>query len=303
MTRRVPALAALLTGLALVVAAAPAGAAGRTGGDEGAIVVIVGDVAVHRGEAVDSVFVVHGDVRIAGRVDGDVTVLSGDALVSGRIRGDLFTASGTAHLLPTALVTGDVRYADNYPEVSPDARVLGNVEKQTWPDLSGDALAWVAGFALWLAISISAAVLGALLLLAAPRAADAIEASSRGRKGPLIAIGIAAAIALPLAAGIAAITLVGLPLAFLVLLAMLPIGVVGYLASAWALGRRVLRAPRGRALSFLAGLAILRLLALIPVLGLLVGLAAAVYGLGLVCSAIGEARSPATPPPPRNLGT
>jgi hypothetical protein len=49
-------------------------------------------------------------------------------------------------------------------------------------------------------------------------------------------------------------------------------------------------------------LGILRLLALIPVLGLLAGLAAAVYGLGLVCAAIGEARSP-RPDPPRTLDT
>jgi len=300
--RRAPVLAALLAGLALAFSPAPAGAVVRGGGDEGAIVVVVGDVAVPRGETVDGVFVVHGDVGIAGRVDGDVTVLSGDAVVSGRIRGDLFTVSGTAHLLPSARVTGDVRYGDDYPVVSSDARVLGDVEKQTWPDLGG-AFAWVAGFVVWLAITISAAALGALLLLGFPRAAGAIEASSRGRKGPLIAIGIAAAIALPAGAALAAVTLVGIPLAFLVLLALLPIAVIGYLASAWALGRRVVKAGRGRTLSFLAGLAILRLLALIPILGLLVGLAAAVYGLGLVCVAIGEARTPAGPEQPQTLGS
>jgi hypothetical protein len=299
--RRAFLLAALLAGLALAFPTAPAGAVGRSGGDEGEVVVIAGDVAVHRGQTVDGVFVIHGDVRIAGRVDGSVTVLSGDAVVSGTIRGDLFTASGTAHLLPTARVTGDVRYADNHPNVSTDARVLGDVEKQTWPDLGG-AIAWVAGFAVWLAITISAAALGALLLLAAPRAADAVEARSRGRRGPLIATGIAAAIALPAGAALAAVTLVGIPLAFLVLLALLPIGVLGYLASAWALGRRVVKPPRRRTLSFLAGLAILRLLALVPVLGLLVGLAAAVYGLGLLCAAIGEARTPQAEPP-QTLGT
>lgn len=301
MARRSLVLAALLAGLAPALLPAPAGAVGPTGGDEGAIVVIAGDVAVQRGKTVDGVFVVHGDVRIAGRVDGSVTVLSGDAVVSGTIRGDLFTISGTAHVLPTALVTGDVRYADNHPDVSTDARVLGDVEKQTWPDLGG-AVAWAAGFALWLAITLSAAALGALLLLAAPRAADAIEASSHGRKGPLIAIGVAAAIALPAGALLAAVTLVGIPLAVLVLLALLPIGVVGYLASAWALGRRVVKPPRARTVSFLAGLGILRLLALVPVLGLLVGLAAAVYGLGLICAAIGGARSP-RPDPPQTLGT
>lgn len=290
MGRRASALAVLLAALAL---APPASASAVSpGGHEGDVFVVSGDVAVARGETADSVFVVDGDVRIAGRVNGDVTVLSGDALVSGTIDGDLFTASGLARLLPSAEVTGDVRYGDEHPDVATSARVRGDVEKESWPDLGG-VFSWVASFLVWLAITISAAVLGALLLLAAPRAADAIEARSRERIGPLIAIGITAAIVLPVGAGIAAITVVGLPLAFAVLLALLPIGFVAYLTTAWVLGRRVLSAPRNRFLSFFAGLAILQLLALIPILDLLVGLAAAIFGLGLLGAATGAARAPA----------
>ena len=300
MAKRAFLLAGLLAAVGLVVAA-PAGAVGPRG-HEGAIFVVSGDVVVHRGETADSVFVVDGDVRVAGRVKGDVSVLSGDALVSGTIEGELFTASGLARLLPSAEVTGDVRYGDEHPDVARSARVRGDVEKQSWPDL-GDAAAWIAGFFLWLAISISAAALGALLLLSVPRAADAIEARSRERAGPLIAIGITALIALPLGAGIAAITLVGLPLALVTLLALLPAGIVAYLASAWVLGRRIVKAPRNRYLAFLAGLAILRALALIPILGLLVGLAAAVFGLGLIGAAIGAARAPADPGPARTPGS
>jgi len=50
--------------------------------------------------------------------------------------------------------------------------------------------------------------------------------------------------------------------------------------------------PKGRIWAFLTGLAILRLLALVPVLGFLVGLAAAIFGLGLIGAAIGAAREP-----------
>ncbi len=94
---------------------------------------------------------------------------------------------------------------------------------------------------------------------------------------------------------LAAVTLVGLPLAIGLGLALLPIGAVAYVASAWALGRVIVKPPRSRYLSFLAGLAILRLLALIPVLGFLVGLAAVVFGLGLLGAAIGAAREPRAP--------
>jgi len=93
--------------------------------------------------------------------------------------------------------------------------------------------------------------------------------------------------------GIAAITLVGLPLALLLGLALLPIAAIAYTASAWALGRAIVAPPRHRVLAFLAGLAILRVAALLPVLGVLVGLAATVFGLGLLVAAIGAAREPA----------
>jgi hypothetical protein len=136
------------------------------------------------------------------------------------------------------------------------------------------------------------AALGALLLLVAPRAAEAVYARSRERVGPLIGIGVAVAIALPVAGAIAAVTLVGLPLAFVILLALLPLAAVAYCASAWALGRRMVGPSRNRIFAFLAGLGVLRAVALVPVLGFLAGLAAVVFGFGLIGAAIGAARDP-----------
>ncbi len=280
--------AVLLVAMALAAPAAVS-AATTSGESEAAIVVISGDVTVQRGETVDGVFLASGDARIAGEVAGDVIVLSGDVLVSGRIDGDLFTAGGTAHLLPTAEVTGDVGYGDERPRVALDARVHGDVTKQDWPDIGG-LFAGIAGFLIWLAVTLSLLVLGALLLLIAPGAADALQARSRERLGPTIAIGIAILIVLPVIAFIAAITLVGLPLAIGIGLALLPLGAIAYVASAYALGRRMVEPPRHRMLSFLAGLGALRLVAFVPILGTVVGIAALVFGLGLIGAAIGAAR-------------
>ncbi len=295
MLRGLSSLAALLATLALA-APATAGAADAGGGDEDVLIVLAGDVSVARGETVDGVFIGSGDARIAGDVDGDVVVLNGDVLLAGRIDGDLFTADGKARLLPSAEVTGDVQYGDEHPQVSLDARVHGDVTKEDFPDLGG-VLPWFGGFFIWLAIGLSAWVLGALLLLVAPRAAEALEARSREKVGPLIAIGIAILIVLPLTAFLAGITILGLPLAFGIVLSLLPLGAVAYVVSAYVLGRRLVKPPRHRMLAFLAGLAVLRLLAFVPILGLLIGLAAVVFGLGLIGAAIGAARGPADPQP------
>jgi cytoskeletal protein CcmA (bactofilin family) len=289
--RRLPLLAAFLVAMALAApAAASATSTGSKSGDS--VVVVAGDVTVARGETVGGIFIASGDARIAGDVAGDVTVLSGDVTVSGRIEGDLFTAGGEARLLPSAEVTGNVEYGDEHPQIALDARVHGDVTKQGWPHLDG-LFSGIGSLVIWFAVSLSLLVFGALLLLIAPRAADALHARSRERVGPTIAIGIAIAIVLPLIVLIAAITLVGLPLAVGIGLALLPLGAVAYLASAYALGRRVLKPPRHRMLSLLAGVTILRLAALVPFLGALLGLAALVFGLGLIGAAIGAAREPA----------
>ena len=291
----------LVAALFALLTLAPA-AQGQEGTDD-AVVVINGDVTVERDQVVEGVFIVNGDARIAGRVDGDVAIVSGDAVVAGRIDGNLVTISGQARLLPRASVDGDVSYGDERPIIAPAATVTGSVEEESWTTDSVDLFPFIGAFVLWLAVTISSLVLGILLLLIAPRAADAIAARSRERTGPTIAIGIAIFIVLPLVAFIAAITLVGLPLAIGIGLALAPLAAIAYVTAAWALGRAIVKPPRGRILAFLAGLAILRVLALLPVLGVLVGLAAIIFGFGLLGAAIGAARTgPAEAPAPARSG-
>jgi hypothetical protein len=297
--RRAPFLV-LIVALGLLVPPATALGARAGNADPETIVVVSGDVTIPRGQTVDGIYVASGNVHLAGRSTGDVVLFSGNAVVSGRIDGDLVTFGGRAYLPPGAFVSGDVRYADKHPRVFGAARVGGDIEEID----AGNALDFlpVLGILLWLAIGISAAILGVLLVLIAPRAADAVYARSRERAGAVIAIGIAIAICLPVAAVIAAVTIVGLPLAIGVLLVLLPLGAVAYVASAWALGRRIVKPPRGRIVAFLAGLAILRAAALVPLLGLLVSLAAAVFGLGLIGAAIGAARAHRQPAPTQSPG-
>lgn len=65
---------------------------------------------------------------------------------------------------------------------------------------------------------------------------------------------------------------------------------IGYTSSMWILGRRILE-DKPRILAFLVGFAILRLLALIPIAGGIVGFLATVFGLGAVAVAVLRARS------------
>lgn len=282
-----PILALALLGLLLLPISA--GAAPLRGeADDDGVVVINGDVDVEPGELSQGVYIVEGNAYIRGRVSGDVVLVGGDATIRGRVDGDVVTIAGQARLLPSARVDGRLIYGDERPSVARRAVVTDGIEKIGWGEL--DALPFIAAFALWLAVTISIALLGVLLVLLAPRAADAVVAQARSRFWTAVGIGAGVSVALPVLALLAAITLLGLPLAIGVGLALLPLAAIAYTTAAWTLGRVLVSPPANRFLSFFAGLAILRAAALIPFAGLLVWLGAAIVGLGLLATAITAAR-------------
>lgn len=283
--------------LAVLAAAAMPATAQASAGDgvDDPIIVIFGPAVVEAGDTVDAVVVGKGDAQIDGTVDGDVVVFDGDVTVTGRIEGDLVTIAGTAFLQPGANVTGDVVFSDEAPEIEPAATVGGSVDDEGWDGPSG-ALGLIGAVALWVAMTVSGLILGAILILLVPRAADALNAQAESGIAVAFAIGIAVLIGLPVIAAGAAVTLVGLPLGIAVALAMLPLAAVAYVVAAWALGRSLVKEPRGRVVAFLAGFGILRAVALIPVLGLIAWLVAVAIGLGLIFRAIAAARE--APPEP-----
>jgi cytoskeletal protein CcmA (bactofilin family) len=260
-------------------------------------VVITGGAVIPAGQTAGDVVVVDGPVRIAGRVTGDVVSVSGPVRVSGRVDGDLIAVSDRAFLSPTARVGGDVRYGDEAPALARGAQVDGTISNEDWAD-AANGWGWVSGLAWWLAVSVSTLIVGALLVWLAPGALLAAERAVQERLGAAIGWGIAIAIGVPLLAILALVTLVGIPFGVALLLAAVPVLLVAYATSAWLLGHRALRGRSGSAWAGLAvGWAVLRVLALIPVVGGLVGLAATVLGLGALAVALWRARRTTAPAP------
>jgi hypothetical protein len=258
-------------------------------------IVITGGAVVPAGQTAGDVIVVDGPVRIAGHVTGDVISVSGPIHLTGRVDGDLVAVSDRAFLGPRARVGGDLRYGDEAPVLASGARVDGKINNENWAD-GFDGWGWISMLAWWLAVSVSTLVVGLLLVWLAPGALHAAERTVRERLGAAIGVGVALAIGLPLLAVLALVTVVGFPLGIALLLAGVPALVVAYTTAAWVLGRRMLRRRTPSPwLALLAGWGVLRLLALIPGLGALVGLAATVVGLGALAVALWRARSPGAP--------
>jgi hypothetical protein len=258
-------------------------------------VVITGGATVPAGQTAGDVIVVDGDVNIAGRTTGDVVSVSGPIRLTGRVGGDLIAVSDQAILGPRARVDGDLRYGDERPVLASGARVGGDIKKENWGD-AASGWGWVSVFGWWLAVSVSTLIVGALLVWLAPGLLRGAERTARERFAATIGWGVVIAIGVPLLAVLALITLVGIPFGVALLLAAIPVLVVAYVTSAWLVGRRVLRRRSSSPWTALfVGWGILRVLALIPVAGALVGLAATVVGLGVLAVTLWRARSPGAP--------
>jgi hypothetical protein len=284
---------ALLAAVTVLGAAAPAFA--QAPKEEDAIVVISAPVTVDRDQVVDGVFVIDGDVTIEGTVSGDVFVISGKTLIEGVVEGDVIAVSGPTEVAAGAEIEGDLRWGDEEPVVSPQATIGGEINDEGWSDTL-DVLPLVGAIAFWVGVSVSALILGIFLVLVTPRAADAVLTQARERLLLCVGFGLAVFVGLPLAILLASVTLIGLPLGIALLLSLLPLAAIAYVTTAWALGRALVK-EGGRVVAFLAGLAILRALAILPVLGALVGLAAVIVGLGLLVGALGASRAEGAPAP------
>lgn len=280
----------LATPLLLVAgpaAAAPAPAQSQ-GGNDDAQVVITGRVIVARDERVGDVVILNGDAVINGRVDGSVFAPNGDVTVRGTVKDDVQAFNGRVIVDGGARIGGDVTSREK-ARISPGATVGGDVKSVSRRFALGQIGA-VAAIVLWLAVVLSTLVLGLLLLLIAPRAADAFADAGRTAVGGSIVLGIAAAIGLPIIGLVLLASVIGLPLGAVLLLALGFLYTLGYVASAYFLGRLILRTPRNRLLAYLVGWGILSVAGVIPVLNVIALVAATVYGLGMIVVATFRAR-------------
>jgi hypothetical protein len=293
-----------LVAMASLVAAVPALAAPRgtepRNRDDDRQVVITGRVVVAPQETVGDVVILNGDARINGSARGSVFALNGDVTVRGSVKDDVIAVNGRVIVEGGARIGGDVTSREK-ARISPGATVDGDVKSVSRRFALGQ-VGVVAAIILWFAVIASTLVFGLLLLLIAPRAADAFADAGRTAVGASIGLGVAAAVGLPLLGLILLASVLGLPLGALVLLALGFLYTLGYVASAYFLGRLILQPPSNRLLAYLVGWVILSAASLIPVLNVIVLIAATVYGLGMIVVALFRARSGPREPAPSDSG-
>ncbi|MDP9330819.1 MAG: polymer-forming cytoskeletal protein [Actinomycetota bacterium] len=295
-------------GAAVLMLGAPALAnedSGDATGPDSAFVVLTGRLDVHEGTTVRTAVIFNGPMAIDGTVTESAVAFNGDISVTGSVGQNVVALNGRVFVGPGARVDGDV-VSREAPVISPGATVAGSIRQR---DFSFDLgrIGFLGRIAWWVAVSIASLITGLLLVFVWPKAADSLAEHARGNLGPAIGFGALVFFGFPIVAVIAMVTVVGLLFGVELLMASLLVYGIAYAAGTFALGRLLLKPPTKRILAFLLGWGIVRVAALIPVIGGLQFLAFAIWGFGAIVLAarhVGrDAPMNAGPPPPTQPGT
>lgn len=221
------------------------------------------------------------NVEVIGTVRGGVLVSGGKVVLNGIIGGDAEVRARALTVGPHAVITGNLRYRvpAGKVHIDPAARISGTV---TALPVSGGR--WGIKYWLWMLGVILAGVVAVALLPGFTSDAAAILAKNPVRSG---LVGLGWFILVPIAVILAAITIIGLPLALLTI-ALYAVGVCFSAVpfSIW-LGRllpgaRTRTGRQGLILNFVIGEILLLLVGMIPFVGAIVTGVAGCLGFGAI---------------------
>jgi cytoskeletal protein CcmA (bactofilin family) len=261
---------------------AAAGSVVIEGAVEGALTVGSASLELREGSRVGSLEAGAADVRLDGAVDGDATV-GADTLVVG----------------PTATVGGSLTYDAEEFTLSDDASVAGSVTRDESLSVAGpDVFGSGGGPALpsipsWVGVIYGALVnllLGAVLLLAAPRFARDVVATGTSRALRSGGIGLLALVGTPIALLLLLLTVVGIPLSIAGVVVFAVLLWVASVYGALAVGTWVLSLAdsENRWAALVVGVAVVALADFVPFVGGLVSFLVLLVGLGAFVSVVRE---------------
>jgi uncharacterized RDD family membrane protein YckC len=273
----------------------------RHGDDDDGNRVAVGDSAkVAAGEVIPgNAVAVFGGMTVDGSVDGNSVSVFGASRIEGTVHGNVVVVFGTLRLGPNAHIDGNAVLVGGGLDRDPGAYVGGGVipigtSLNLSPD-SGAASWWHRGFlmgrplafgphlhALWF-FSLCLMAIYAFLAMVFPSGTRKCGETLAHRPGLTILSGILGIIALPIIFILLLCTVVGIPIALIVL----PLGIFGTVlfgkASIYSLvGRSLAKQPMHPALAALVGGAIFVAIYLIPFAGLAIWVIVAF--LGFACT-------------------
>lgn len=233
------------------------------------------------------------NISVRGTIGRNLKASGSNIEIGATVNGSVNATGQRIRLLPGALIRGNFIYrSPAEADIAEGATVQGRIireeiEKQAPKGFAGRLITTIIGFLMMF-------LFGVVLIALFPRWMPSVGRRVLESPGWSALWGFVALIVVPIAAVVAMITVIGLPLGVALLLVYIVAMLVAVVISAIALGTLILR-RQTIWLQFLVGLAILHIVGLIPVLGGIVWFAALIFGLGAIILSI--FRSGAVPAP------
>lgn len=221
-----------------------------------------------------------GSVTLSGFVGGNVRAAAGTVTLSGTTTGNVEATLGNLHLTSKAAVGGNLVYhSRNDAVLDTGATVSGTVTKHTIAMRSDHSIKWPLKV-IWL---LSSLVSATLLLVLFPRWSKATATSIAARPWAAVGLGLATLILVPPVVILGLVTVIGLPVAVVLgVTYLVALYIAKFLAIVWVTTWTAIRFKfqLNWVVLALIGVIVYWLLGLVPVIGVLVSLAALLLGLG-----------------------
>lgn len=239
---------------------------------------------------------------------GDAMLAGGELVLGGQLGRSLRAGGGTIRLNgevagPASLTAPEVRVASGAVVAGPlevvtrtveplaaGATVRGPLTRRTLTEATSGS-----GFGGWLFGFLMALTAGITLLWLLPEAADRSGEAAARTPGWRMLAGVLALIGAPLAAALAMVTVVGIPLGLILLAGYFVALYLAQLVVAWTAGRRLFELGQARVVGFgprvgalALGLLLVYLVRAIPLLGPLATFVVVVWGLGTIATLLYE---------------
>lgn len=237
-----------------------------------------------------------GNVNVMGIVTKNAKIGAGNAHISGTIGGDCDYGGGKLDVTRAGAIAGNLHayVSDDHRNVTlADSAVRGNTYIDI--DMSKEHSSRGGGAGVGFRIYWFLALLftGLLILLFLPAQFTAIGATIMQKPGASVVWSLVAFFGAPMLIVLLMITIVGIPVSLVLIIAYLWLLFIAQLALAIALGRRVMgmEAKRGfhLFLSFAVGLAIITALGFIPFVGPILIVGNLVFGVGAILMVMTDA--------------
>ncbi len=245
-------------------------------------------------------------VLLHGRVHGRAAVWARRAILTGHIDGDLYVRAEDISILPGTRIGGNITYSAPHELVlDPSVYVGGQIERR---EISAPGLGAGQRLIVQFILFVGALITGLLFIAIFPRYTGQTVRRIRHTFWQTTLIGSLALFLLPVLAGLALLTIVGIPAGLLLAGTYLVMLYLAKIVVALAFGGMLLQRrgpqPYGRVAGTLAlGLVLLYFLAGLPIVGSVGTIIIMCIGLGGLILGLSDVQYGQQPPPLRGVHT